>query len=113
MEFLPADALHLADLGRMFETVLDCGLFHTFDADERTHYVASLASVTKHGGSLYLLCFRDEGPDAGPHPISRQELRAAFNPSHEWEIAAVESDRLRTRIHADGAPAWLTTIKRT
>ena len=32
-------------LGRMFGTVLDCGLFHTFDGDERRRYVASLASV--------------------------------------------------------------------
>ena len=29
-------------------TVLDCGLFHTFDGDERPGYVASLASVTEH-----------------------------------------------------------------
>jgi ubiquinone/menaquinone biosynthesis C-methylase UbiE len=34
-EFAAADALHLERLGRTFETVLDCGLFHTFDGDER------------------------------------------------------------------------------
>jgi SAM-dependent methyltransferase len=33
--FAPADALQLERLGRRFETVLDCGLFHTFDGDER------------------------------------------------------------------------------
>jgi hypothetical protein len=31
-----ADAFQLERLGRTFETVLDCGLFHTFDGDERT-----------------------------------------------------------------------------
>ncbi|MGH3541432.1 MAG: class I SAM-dependent methyltransferase, partial [Mycobacterium sp.] len=46
VEFAVADALHLERLGRAFETVLDCGLFHTFDADERGGYVASLVSVT-------------------------------------------------------------------
>ena len=50
-EFVTADALHLERLGRTFETVLDCGLFHTFDADERPAYVASLASVTDRGES--------------------------------------------------------------
>jgi SAM-dependent methyltransferase len=45
-EFAAADALHLERLGRTFRTVLDCGLFHTFDATERPQYVASLASVT-------------------------------------------------------------------
>lgn len=33
VEFVAADALHLERLGRTFETVLDCGLFHTFDGD--------------------------------------------------------------------------------
>ena len=74
----------LERLGRTFDTVLDCGLFHTFDADERPRYVASLASVTEVGGTLYVLCFSDDGPDTGPHPISKDDLSAAFNPSTGW-----------------------------
>jgi ubiquinone/menaquinone biosynthesis C-methylase UbiE len=46
-EFAAADAFQLERLGRSFQTVLDCGLFHTFDVDERPRYVASLASVTE------------------------------------------------------------------
>jgi hypothetical protein len=111
-EFATADALRLERLGRRFATVLDCGLFHTFDGDERPGYVASLASVTEHDGTLHVLCFSDEGPDPGPHPISRRELRAAFNPGTGWDIAALQPDRVQTRFHDDGAPAWLTTIKR-
>src|SRR5262249_30518282 len=81
VEFAAADALQLERFGRKFRTVLDCGLFHAFDdLDERTRYVASLASVTDHGGTLYVLCFSDEGPNTGPHPITQEELRAAFNP---------------------------------
>jgi 2-polyprenyl-3-methyl-5-hydroxy-6-metoxy-1,4-benzoquinol methylase len=34
-EFVVADALDLHRLDRVFETVLDCGLFHTFDSDEQ------------------------------------------------------------------------------
>jgi hypothetical protein len=75
--------------------------------------VASLASVTEHNGSLYVFCFRDDGPDMGPHPISRQALRAAFNPSTEWKIATLEPDRLQTRFHDAGAPAWFATIRWT
>jgi SAM-dependent methyltransferase len=81
VEFAAADAFQLERLGRRFETVLDCGLFHTFDGDERPRYVASLASVTEHDGTLYVLCFSDDGPDTGPHPISQEELRAAFIPA--------------------------------
>lgn len=123
VEFALADAFHLELLGRTFQIVLDCGLFHSFDCNgdgnendddnERQRYVASLASVTNRDGTLYVLCFSDEGPDTGRHPISQQELRAAFNPTAGWNIAAIEPERIQTRFHdANGAPAWLATIKR-
>ena len=111
-EFAVADAFQLGRLGRMFETVLDCGLFHTFDGGERRGYVANLASVTERGGALYVLCFSDVGPDTGPHPISQEELRAAFNPSTGWNVTAIEPNRIKTRYHDRGAPAWFATIRR-
>ncbi|HEU0207427.1 MAG TPA: class I SAM-dependent methyltransferase [Candidatus Udaeobacter sp.] len=111
-EFILADAFQLHRLGRKFDAVLDSGLFHTFDGKERTRYAATLASVTEHRGTLYVLCFSDEGHDIGPHPISQQELRAAFNSTNGWNIAVIEPDRLQTRFHQHGAPAWLTTIER-
>ena len=112
-EFTLADALALEGLGRSFETVLDCGLFHAFDGDERSQYVASLASVTERDGTLHVLCFSDDGPVTGPHPVSREELTGAFSPGNGWNVAAVEPDRIQTRFHDDdGAPAWLATIKR-
>jgi SAM-dependent methyltransferase len=112
-EFVVADALQLEGLRRTFATVLDCGLFHTFDSDERPRYVASLASVTEHDGILYVLCFRAEGPGTGPHPVSQEELRAAFSPRTGWQVAAIEPDRAQTRYHdGNGAPAWLATIRR-
>jgi SAM-dependent methyltransferase len=113
VEFAEADAFQLERLGRRFETVLDCGLFHTFDADERLRYVASLATVTEHERTLYVLCFSDDGPDTGPHPIGREELTAAFDASNEWNVVAIETDRIHTRHHGDGAPAWFATITRT
>ena len=114
VEFAAADAFQLERLGREFDTVLDCGLFHTLDGDERPRYVASLASVTKHDGTLYVLCFSDDGPDTGPHPVSQEELRAAFSPGNGWNVVAVEPDRVQTMYHDDdGAPAWFATIKRS
>lgn len=113
IEFAAADALRLDRLGRKFDTVMDCGLFHTFDRNERTVYVASLASVTEHRGTLYVLCFSDAGPNTGPHPVGRDELGAAFDPSAGWSVAAIEPERIQTRFcDDDGAPGWLATIKR-
>ena len=111
-EFALADALHLERLDRRFKTVMDCGLFHTFNGDERPGYVASLASVIEQHGTLYVLCFSDEGPETGPHPIRQEELRAAFNPGNGWNVAGIERERIQTRFHDNGAPAWLATIKR-
>ena len=112
VEFVSADAFQLQRLERTFETVLDCGLLHTFDDEERPRYVASLASVTKRDGTLYVLCFSDEGPDTGPHPISREQLRAAFSAGTGWNLAAIQPDRVETRFHEHGVPAWFATVKR-
>jgi len=111
-EFATADALHLERLGRMFETVLDCGLFHTFDNNEGVRYVASLASVTEPGAMLYVLCFSDRGPEVGPHPVSEDEVRAAFGAESGWEVVALAAERIETRMHEHGAPAWFATMKR-
>jgi SAM-dependent methyltransferase len=112
-DFVVGDALHLDVFGRVFETVLDCGLFHTFDGDERRDYAAGLASVTGRGGCLYVLCFSDVGPDAsGPHPVTEPELRAAFTPSGGWRVCSVDPDRIHTTFAAQGVPAWLARIER-
>ena len=111
-QFAVADALELRRLGRTFETVLDCGLFHTFDRDQRPPYVASLASVTQPAGTVYVLCFSDDAPDIGPHPISRADLDEAFNEGSGWNIVTVEPDTIQTTFVESGMPAWFATIRR-
>jgi len=111
-EFAPADALHLDRLDRAFDTVLDCGLFHSFEGDERLDYAASLASVTRHGGVAYVLCFSDLGPDTGPHPVSQQELSSAFGRQFGWNVAAVGPERILAEFAPQGVPAWLAKIER-
>jgi hypothetical protein len=93
--------------------VLDSGLFHTFDDEERPRYVAGLAAVTAPGGTLYVLCFSDGRPDTGPHPVSEAQLRGAFDRAAGWTVVAIEADRIHTAFHDHGAPGWLATIERT
>jgi ubiquinone/menaquinone biosynthesis C-methylase UbiE len=109
--FLVADALQLHRLGRTFRSVLDCGLFHTFDDGERPAYVDGLAAVTSPGSVLHLLCVNDTTPgDAGPRHVSRSELRAAFRVG--WKVVSIEADRLETRFDPSGLPAWRARIER-
>lgn len=112
IDFAPADALHLDRLSRRFESVLDCGLLHTFDGIERGEYATSLASVTERSGVLYVLCFADFGQNPGPHPLSERDLAAAFNGGTGWAIGTIAPERIHTRFHDDGAPAWLATVIR-
>jgi SAM-dependent methyltransferase len=113
-EFVVADALHLERLDGAFETVLDCGLFHTFGEDERRDYVSSLSSVINRGGHLYVLCFSDVGAGAcGPHPVSEEELRSAFTSSNDWRVVSIGPDQIQTRFGSDGFPAWLAKVDRT
>ena len=111
-DFAVADALHLERLGRSFQTVVDCGLFHTFDAEDWPAYVASLAAVTQPGGTLYVLCFSDQNPGVGPHPVREDELRGAFSLASGWEIASLVPERIHTRFNEEGFAAWLATLRR-
>ncbi|KAB2388486.1 class I SAM-dependent methyltransferase [Actinomadura montaniterrae] len=112
-EFALADAFQLARLGRTFETVLDCGLFHTFDDGERGEYVESLAAVTASGGRLFLLCFSDAEPgDWGPRRVTRDELRRSFDRTHGWEVESITPERLVTNFGGEGVAAWLAAIRR-
>ncbi len=112
--FEVADALSLGDLGLSFDTVIDSGLFHVFDDDRRARYVASLASVLRPGGHLYLMCFSDRQPGTlGPRRVSQDELRAAFGDG--WTILAIQADTFAVNpgiFPATTVQAWLATISR-
>ena len=113
--FEVADALSLEDLGLSFDTVIDSGLFHVFDDDDRARYVASLASVLRSGGHLYLMCFSDRQPgEFGPRRVTQDELRAAFGAG--WTILAIQADTFAINpglFPATTALAWLATIARS
>ncbi|HYM82573.1 MAG TPA: class I SAM-dependent methyltransferase [Candidatus Dormibacteraeota bacterium] len=109
--FAVADALDLGALGRTFGSILDCGLFHTFDDPGRERYVDGLARVLAPGGVLHLLCFSDrEPPGWGPRRVSRAEIREAFGDG--WRVEGIEPARFATRLQDRGALAWHATIER-
>jgi SAM-dependent methyltransferase len=114
-QFDVGDVLALDGLGRTFATVLDSGVFHTFDDTDRVRYVASLASVLGTGGVIHLLCFSEHTPgDWGPRRVTQAELREAF--ADGWQVERIEAARFEVREGAgvEGRPhAWLARIVRT
>ncbi len=108
--FLVADALDLAMLRRRFETVIDCGLFHTFDAERRRAYAHSLCEVLSPGGTLHLLCFSDEEPPGpGPYRIAESDIRDAFRSI--FALTRIRPGRFERRA-PEPARAWVATLVR-
>lgn len=112
VRFLRHDARHLADLGESFDTVLDCGLFHVFDADDRTAYVESLSRVVVPGGRYFMLCFSDRQPGiVGPHRLTRDELTTSFTDG--WRLDSIEPATIEVSTDPAGVLAWSVAGTRT
>jgi ubiquinone/menaquinone biosynthesis C-methylase UbiE len=116
--FIVGNALELNKLGRTFDTVIDCGLFHTFSDEERPIFVTGLAQVLLPGGLLHILCFSNEQPGTeGPRRISQQEIRDSFHDG--WQVQHIEPSQFesvppldRPKFGPGGPKAWLATIER-
>jgi SAM-dependent methyltransferase len=87
VEFLVKDAMTLGAWDKQFASVIDSGLFHIYDGDERKRYVQGLAHVLKPGGRLFLFCFNDD-PSWPGGGVSRQALYDAF--AGGWQVESLE-----------------------
>jgi cyclopropane fatty-acyl-phospholipid synthase-like methyltransferase len=110
--FLVWDALQLSGLNEQFDTVLDCGLFHVLDDNDRAKYVGSLRAVLPPGGRIYMLCFSDRQPgDWGPRRVTQDEIKASFRDG--WQVDSVETSKIDINIDPNGALAWRVSISRS
>jgi SAM-dependent methyltransferase len=110
--FVVGDARRLDSLGEHFDTVLDCGLFHVFDDDDRWPFVESLAGAVRSGGRCFMLCFSEEEPPGwGPRRITRAEIHEAF--ARVWHVESIEPAELHVTIRAEPARSWFASIMRS
>ena len=106
------NALQLPELGEEFDTVIDSGLFHVFEDEDRALFVDSLRAVIPSSGSYYMLCFSDRQPgDFGPRRVTRDEIRASF--SDGWKVDSIDAAKMDVTFSPEGVFAWLATITRT
>ncbi len=111
-QFLVHDALSLEGLGRRFTTVVDSGLFHTFDDGERRQYVASLAAATALRARVFVLCFSEhETGEGGPRRVTQAELREAFD-EPPFRVVTIEAAEMATNLDGGGRKAWLARVER-
>ncbi|MGD0255308.1 MAG: class I SAM-dependent methyltransferase [Acidimicrobiales bacterium] len=111
VRFLVGDALDPGSLGEQFDTVIDSGLFHVFDDEQRARYVESLRAATALGGRLLLLCFSDRQPgELGPRRVTKKELRVSF--ADGWRVHSIDEARMILTFAPDGAFAWCALMTR-
>ena len=110
--FLVLNALELTALDEQFDTVLDCGLFHVLDDDDRAPFVDNLRAVIPSGGRYFMLCFSDRQPGTlGPRRVTKDEIRASFDQG--WQVNSIEPATIDSTLDPRGIFAWLATITRT
>lgn len=109
--FLTRDARTLADWGESFDTVLDCGLFHIFDDEDRAAYVDSVRAVLVPGGRYFMVCFSDQQPgEGGPRRLTRHDITAAFTDG--WRVDSVDPTTLDSPTDPGGVQGWLVALTR-
>ena len=109
--FIVGDTLHLSEIGRTFDTVIDSGLFHTLSDPERVVFVRNLHEVLVPGGSYFMLAFSDLEPGGyGPRRITKQEVHDAF--SVGWRINDIQAAVFESHTRKEGSRAWLSSITR-
>ena len=112
--FIVWDALELPALGQRvgrFDTVIDCGLFHVFDDDDRATFVTGLRSIIEPGGRYFMLCFSDREPGGfGPRRVTKDEIRASF--ADGWVVESIDAAPLEITF-GPAVQAWLVVATPT
>ena len=111
VDFLVWDALRVADLGRVFQTAIDVGLFHSLQPDQHSTYAAGLHGALVPGGRAFVLCWSARNPlGYGPERIRKSDIRAAFRSG--WSVEAIEEETLESLLPSKAVHAWLARIMR-
>lgn len=107
--FRVANALNLPSTFGPFETVLDSGLFHAFETDQRETYTRELAAVVSSGGHVFLIGFAEGATEnAGPIPLTPEDIHSTFG--NEWTVHDVQKGVFETRVRSE--PGLLAVIER-
>jgi cyclopropane fatty-acyl-phospholipid synthase-like methyltransferase len=131
--FEVANALELAGYDGRFDTVIDSGLAHTFDAAKLRAYAAALHRVCRPGAVVHVLAVSDCGaeetqarlaeaieqipaklPDGAPKR-STDDLRNGF--ADGWTVESITDTTMHGILPSASEPfdthAWLGRIRRT
>jgi SAM-dependent methyltransferase len=110
--FIRHDALRLAELNEVFDTVLDSLCLHALAAADRPRYFDGLRTVLRPGGRLFALCYSDRHTAAPipPHRMTRGDLESCG--AEGWAVDSIDATTSLSTVHADGVASWLASYTR-
>ena len=83
INFLVDDILNSKLSDKIFDFILDRGIFHIFDVSQRPQYVKQIKRILNDNGILFLKCMSVEeknlSDDDLPHKLSKQEITNVFD----------------------------------
>jgi cyclopropane fatty-acyl-phospholipid synthase-like methyltransferase len=114
IRFAVADATELVGYRAAFDTVIDSGMYHCLDDDDKHRYAAAVHRATRPGATLLLGAFSDanaRGQDWHRPMVSEQTLRDTFGGAG-WHITSLTEETV-LRPHAGiEAAFWLLVADR-
>lgn len=113
VRFEAGDLLSLPLPDQAFDTVLDSGVFHSFNDEDRPRYVSVLSAIARPGAALCLACFSERQPgDWGPRRVTEAELRESF--ANGWSVDRIEPATFEINPFDDvkSVEAWLGVFRR-
>lgn len=111
IDFRVGDALRLDEYfeGGSFDTVIDSGLFHSLDDEDRKPFAKQLSRVLTTSGKYFMLCFSDKEPGTeGPKRVSKEEIHTTF--SQLFRIDYIRDTFIASKFHAKGARAYMAAM---
>ena len=110
-EFVTWDAPRVAEIGRTFDTIIDVGLFHSFQDEERPVFAHNLHAVLEPGGRYFMLCWSERNEsDYGPRRVTQAEIHETF--AEGWTVNSIEDASFETNVADWSIHAWLARITR-
>jgi 2-polyprenyl-3-methyl-5-hydroxy-6-metoxy-1,4-benzoquinol methylase len=107
--FRVGNVLDLGNLETEFDTVIDSGLFHGLEDEERAWFEKGLRKVLRLGGCYVMLGINEHETGNGPQKrVRKKEIEQVFEQG--WRIDSIQESRFMWNIHPGGAKAWLAVI---
>ena len=110
--FLNYDLFNLTEFDKKYNTIIDCGVFHMFNQQNRNLYQANIGKILNPGGKLFILAFSYLEPlGIGPSQrLTEEDYYSTFR-TH-WKVLGFDQVNFETTIRKDQAKGLLTTVEK-